>query len=276
MTATTVAHTSSHVFGADETISGDLERVSHCVDIHGPADLVADLHEQVGVDDLHADEGIVGDLDELGILGRGTVEGLVVDGSIELFGDDSRFVIDDAKEHELWVEEVAHGRAHGDEEWIVAELNVLVDHRQDALVDGAREDSRNDDYRAIFADLGDGIRELADALDEIVIVEIDALVGEPAYTLEFLLVRRLDGHEDDVLGMFDDLMERAETDGAFLEDGVEGRDAVRTRLAIGDMFFLHALGIDIVAHDVMAFPGDGDCAGEAELAEADEADLHGR
>jgi hypothetical protein len=152
--AATVAHPAAEVGGAEQPLRRQRERAGDLVDV-AALDLVADLHQHVGEAHLHRDEGVVGDLDQLCVLDRGLVERAVVEGRIESARLRRRVEVAHPEEDELRLQEIADGRPHGDEERVVTELHVLVDHGQDLAANRSRQHGRDDHDDAVLAVLGD-------------------------------------------------------------------------------------------------------------------------
>ncbi len=113
VTAPTIPHAPREVSGAEEALACQGYGCGHCINI-GVGEAVTQLHDCVCVRHLHANEGIVGHLDELCILHRSLKHGGVVDGLKKLPHKESRIRVVRAQQDELWGRYVVVHRAHGD------------------------------------------------------------------------------------------------------------------------------------------------------------------
>src|SRR6266851_1777498 len=157
MTTTTITHAAPEIFRAQQSISRKTKGAGHRIDITTEG-VVTDLHKRVDIAHFHTDESVVGDLDQLGILDSRFVEGLVVDRCIELFGLLGGSFISNTEKYKLRIQEVLNRCAHGDEKWVVAEFDVVVEYRQNLSTYCTRQHRRDDHYDLVLTILSNRSR----------------------------------------------------------------------------------------------------------------------
>ena len=179
VTSATITHATPEIFRTDEPLIGHAECIHHHVTVHIPQ-LVADLHDRVCHANFPGDERVVTDLDHLCLLNSTLEDWPGVQGLIELIHLLCCLRIIHSKENELWLHEVFDRRTHGNEKWVVAEANMLIEQRTDLPVNGPRQYSRDNHHNL---GLGDMFHQLGDPVLQIVVVKIHPRLWESGHSL---------------------------------------------------------------------------------------------
>jgi len=218
-------------------------------------------------------------LNELGVLHGGLKHGRRRDRLVEGAHERACVLVVAAEQDELGVHEVVPHRAHRDEEGVVGELHVRVQQRQDALAQRARQHGRDDHDRQRAPKRRGALGDCLHGGAEVVVVEVRARLRHARRALVERVVRRLHGDEDDL---------RASAD---LLDGAGEVQALALRRCVAQVALVARAGllrkeerlgpharahrrVDVEGEDGVAVALHAHGDGEAQLADADDADTH--